>query len=192
MGLFKRKKEDKKSWEVSKLPELPPLPELPEIEDENSENFIHQLPRFPNDSLGEKFSQNTIKEAITGKKEERGFADEFATREEMQMMQEPPERKFFPVIPKDKIRKEISTSFEESAKKIRETEPIFIRMDKFDEGLKALEETKKQISEIEKLLKNTREIKEAEEKELEFWEKQIQNAKEQIEKIDKNIFSKIE
>ena len=30
------------------------------------------------------------------------------------------------------------------------------------------------------------------EKELEFWESEIQTAKEQIEKVDKDIFSKIE
>ena len=83
MALFK-KRDETKLKDFSKLPELPQLPELPEIpeneySDDDIEEFsgkIPQLPRFPNDSLGQKFSQNTIKEAITGKKDNKVFADD--------------------------------------------------------------------------------------------------------------------
>ena len=42
------------------------------------------------------------------------------------------------------------------------------------------------------MLKHIRKTKEDEEKELEFWENEIQTVKEQIERVNKDIFSKIE
>ena len=47
------------------------------------------------------------------------------------------------------------------------------------------------MSEIEKTLKNIKEVKENEERELASWENEIEMIKKQIEKVDKNIFSKI-
>jgi len=87
MGWFNKKKEK----EVPSLLELPKLPELPKIEENYlDDSKIHQLPTFPTNPLGEKFSQNTIKEAIAGKKEgEEVFeADDFEN-EDIQMMQRP-------------------------------------------------------------------------------------------------------
>ncbi|GAH97999.1 unnamed protein product, partial [marine sediment metagenome] len=164
---------------------------LPKYEKKDLES-IHQLPSFPTDSLGEKFSQNTIKEAVTGKKEgEEVFeADDFAlTEDNMRMMQKPLKKPLTKELPSPK---KIPEGFEEAAKKVKEAEPIFIRIDKFEESLRVFEKTKKQISEIEKMLRNIKRIKEEEEKELELWENEIQTAKEQIEKVDKDIFSKIE
>lgn len=192
MGLF-NKRDETKLKDFSKLPELPRLPELPELpenefaeDEEEFSNNIPQLPRFPNDSLGQKFSQNTIKEAVTGKKEDKVFANEFED-EENQMMQKPSMNFRYPV-PK-KITREFQ---QEEFSRRRESEPIFVRMDKFQEGLNSLEGAKKQIFEIEKLMKDIRAVKEAEEKELESWERQIQVAKSQIDKVDKNIFSRLE
>jgi len=45
---------------------------------------------------------------------------------------------------------------------------------------------------MDKLLKNIKKIKEEEELELDFWENEIQKLKGQIEKVDRDIFSKIE
>lgn len=104
------------------------------------------------------------------------------------MMQKPSMNFKYPV-PK-KITHEFNSTDEFPRR--RESEPIFVRMDKFQEGLNSLENAKKQIFEIEKLMKNIREIKDAEEKELEFWERQIQIAKSQIDKVDKSVFSKLE
>ncbi len=192
MALFKKR--DEKAGDFSKLPELHQLPELPELPqneypDEEVGDFsgkIPQLPRFSNDSLGQRYSQNTIKQAITGKKEDKVFADEF-DEEENQMMQKPSMNLKYPVP------KKITSNFhQEEFSRRRESEPIFVRMDKFQEGVNSLENAKKQIFEIEKLMKNIREIKEAEEKELESWERQIQIAKSQIDKVDKSIFSRLE
>ncbi len=192
MGLFKKrvkkeKKKIEKKPEHEKLPELPELPELPDFEEPKKREPLPRLPSFPNDSFGKKFSQNTIKQAVTGEKEEREVpeADEFVSREE-QMMHHPLERE---------IRKPLTKPvpiFKEATKRVREIEPIFIRMDKFEESLHAFEKAKQQMAEIEKMLRNIKELKEEEEEELSMWEKDIQMTKQQIEKIDQDIFSKVE
>lgn len=191
MGWLKKTKKNSEKKEINSLPELPKLPELPRGPTKGPEP-IYQLPRFPTDSLGEKFSQNTIKKAITGKKEgEEVFdANDFASAEDDgRMMQKPLKQSLTQELPSTK---KIPEGFEEAAKKVKEAEPIFIRIDKFEESLQAVEKAKTQISEIEKMLRDIKKIKEGEEKELELWEKEIQAAKEQIAKVDKDIFSKIE
>lgn len=175
MGFFKKK--EKKEEEIPRLPELPKLPEFPEIKGDSIEK-ITPLPSFPNGSLGNKFSQDTIKEAVTGKKEEEVEADEFA-EESIQMMRKP--------LIKENIEREIYPRIE---RKTKETEPLFVRIDKFEEASRIFEETKRQISEIEKMFLDIKTIKEKEEKELEFWEGEIKQVKEKIENINNNIFSK--
>ncbi len=190
MGWFKKKPKKDEKKEVHSLPELPKLPEFP-AHDQRDLEPIHQLPSFPNDSLGEKFSQNTIKKAITGRKEgEEVFgADDFAPEEnKMQRMPKPLKRQLTKELP----FKTIPRGFEEAARKVKEAEPIFIRIDKFEESLHLFEKTKEQILEIEKMLKDIKRIKEEEDEELGIWESEIQRVKEQIEKVDKDIFSKIE
>ena len=201
MGLFKIKVVEERGGGIPTLPELPRLPELPEmreVEIRNLDRSSLQLPSFPTNSLGEKFSQNTIKDAITGKKEDEEVldADEFSQMEkEMRMMQKPLKKQFAKEMPYPKkggrplSRKILEYGGEIRAKKI---EPVFIRIDKFEESLQIFDKTKKQITEIEKMLKEIQKIKGEEERELEYWENEISSIKEQIDKVDKDIFSKIE
>ncbi len=190
MGLFKKKKkrEEERIEKLPDLPELPKLPEFPKMRGEFEEEPLkvpHPLPSFPNNSFGEKFSQNTIKEAVAGKKEGEGVfdADDFASEDEMQMMQKPRRLALSREVPKE---------FQEAAGRVRKAEPVFIRLDKFEESMNIFERAKRQISEIEKILRDIKKIKEEEERELMFWEKELQEIKSQIEKIDSEIFSKIE
>jgi hypothetical protein len=177
MGLFKKKEE--KKTEILRLPDLPKLPELPDSREEmkDSDELISQLPSFPSGSLGDKFSRYNIKEAITGEKEEEGDADEFA---EEQKMQKP-------------LTKEISSpkNFYSNFEKTKEAEPIFIRIDNFEQGSQTFEEVKKQILEIEKMFSDLKKVKEDEEKELTSFEDELREIKEKIEKINQNIFSKV-
>lgn len=196
MGLFKKKsnKGDIKKKPISAKPtELPKLPELPDFEEGSPESSfegsktkgqLSPLPRFPNDSFGEKFSQDIIKGAVTGKKEENEEvfeANEFVPEKKEEMMQQPLREKEFRSVP---------STFREAAKSVKE--PIFIRIDKFEEGLHAFEKAKQQITEIEKMLRDVKNLKEEEEKELGMWEREVQKTKQEIEKIDQDIFSKVE
>ena len=182
MGLFKKR--DKKK-EIPTLPELPRLPELPEFSETQDylNEEIPQLPSFPNGSLGNKFSQDTIKEAVTGRKEvEEEDVDEFAEEIEMQKMRKP--------LVMEGTGKESFNRFEKVVK-AREAEPIFIRIDKFEDGSRTFEEVKRKISDIEEKFEDIKKVRESEEKELEFWEQEIKQIKEKIERIDRNIFSKV-
>ncbi|MBU2052634.1 MAG: hypothetical protein KJ721_00115 [Nanoarchaeota archaeon] len=199
MGLFnKKKKEDVKKVapELPRLPELPKLPKLPGFEDRT--NFprppISQLPSFPISSLGEKFSQNNIKEAVTGKREggDSFDADDF-DEDEMKIIPDPLKKQLTQEISLSKKKDiPIPREFEEAARKVKSAEPVFIRIDKFEESLKIFNQTREKILKIEGMLKKIREVNEAEEKELEIWENEVKNMKVQIERVDKDIFSKIE
>ena len=208
MGLFKKKVEKKEFVtgasslpESPRLPELPELPELPAMNEDMSEEALPQLPSFPNSDFGNKFSRESIKEAVSGKKEgeEVPIADDF---DEEQMMQGPlkkplavEEEDFDEDEEMEKIPRrsyEASSHFKQAYSATRKAEPIFIRIDKFEESLKIFEKAKDQVSEIEDLIKHTKALKAKEEEELNSWEKEIQSIKQEVEKIDKDIFSKIE
>lgn len=210
MGLFKKKsKETEAKKGTSGIPELPELPKLPDFpymdESEHGEEQLPQLPTFPNSSLGNKFSQNTIKEAIAGKKEEEEVFDakDFSDDEERGMMHKPLQK--FPTedfegyetsiddrTPFKQQLKEVPQNFVERSYLTRKAEPVFVRIDKFEESIKIFKEIKEQVSDIEELIKNTKEIKAKEEEELASWQTEIQTIKDQIEKVNQDIFSRIE
>jgi len=85
MGWF-GKKEGKR--EGISLPELPKIPELPSLG--KSRDFdritLPNLPSYPNSSFGKKFSQNAIKDAVSGEEEDEIEEDfdenEFPEKEE--------------------------------------------------------------------------------------------------------------
>jgi hypothetical protein len=231
MGLLKKKKKSKKGVSDYQLPELPDLPEFPSIDSPPKDSALKEneslpkLPSFPNNNVGNKFSQNSIKEAVTGKKEvveEDEDADDFSLPglpERPSMMHEPlkpvvrrgsdevvgenkpkqkefhrdvglmtrsemmePEQKPFRSSPRERVYSGASSR----------DEPVFIRIDKFEESLKVFEKTREQIKEIENLVRHAKDLKTKEEEELSKWEEEIQIIKDQIGKVDRDIFSKVE
>jgi hypothetical protein len=134
MGWFNKKEDEEK---IPQLPELPKLPEFPSAREESDDNQIHKLPSFPNSQLGQKFSQNTIKEAVTGKEEveDAHDADDF----EHDKTQPTPGHQDI------NYRREITFPFKQDVEKrilepqrfgnittkAEKKETIFIRLDKF-------------------------------------------------------------
>src|SRR3989338_136025 len=96
MGWINKKKDS-----GDEIPPLPDLPELPEINDDDILDYaekelgekeeVNKLPRFPSNSTGDKFSQDAIKDAISGKKEgdNEEYADDLPDYQEAQMTQRP-------------------------------------------------------------------------------------------------------
>jgi len=216
MGWFsKKEKEEIKMETIPSLPDLPKLPSIPNFGEQNGE--LPQLPSFPKTILGEKFSQDVIKKAVNGKKEEeRRFSEDDFSKEKGQMIRESSQKqpsydypgKFMrrelpeeleetgrknPIYepPRKIINREIPEGFEEAGRKIKEAEPIFVRIDKFEESKRIFERTKEQIFEIESALNKIKTIKQEEDKELASWEQEIMNIKDKISKIEKDIFSKV-
>ena len=166
MGIFSKKHKNKKEEDIPKLPSLPDLPDLPNFDNHPETKEVHKLPSFPSSQTGEKFSQKSIKNAV----------DELENNENK--IPQPPKITPEQISP---MQKPVTL----------EREPIFIRLDKFEESLNIFKRTKEKISEVEELLKQTKELKEKENQELASWETDVQQIKNQIEKVDKNIFSKV-
>ncbi len=186
MALFSKKKDNKEPT-IPKLPDLPSLPSLPSrFPDMNSseDNEIPELPSFPTGGVGDKFSRDTIKNAISGDDDD----EPIISPEELV-----PKPAMIPQKPMSMERMKKITPMERPEERAipKETGPVFIRIDKFEEALNIFKETRKKIEEIESLLGETKEIKQKEEEELSTWEEEIQEMKQQIEKVDRDIFSRI-
>ncbi|MEK6840406.1 MAG: hypothetical protein AABX79_00435 [Nanoarchaeota archaeon] len=203
MGLFgKKEKRGESIDEIPSLPRLPRLPELPDMGMGMEDKSIRQLPSFPSNSIGKRFSQDSIKDAVSGGRGGRDFYADDVSGDEMRMMQEP-------------LRKPFAEEMEDMQEEDRgkgmvfpqrqgferpgaggvgfrqELEPVFVRIDKFEEGLRIFEDIKNQISEIERVLAETKRLKEKEEAELRSWEDELKRMKMEIEKMGRDIFSKV-
>jgi len=190
MGWFNKNSKKEHLELPPSLPEMPRLPELPKIGDELNE--LPQLPSYPSSSLGKKFSQDVIKDAVSGEKDgdnEVFEADESFHGDMEKTMQKPP-------ISSSKKTYEHNMSMPTKNENLvqsrsRGTEPVFVRMDKFEESLQIFDKAKDKISEMEKLLVEIKRVREKEETELQEWESEIESIKKQFEKIDRNLFSKV-
>ena len=181
MGLFGKKKEGNEKEGIPSLAELPKLPEL------DSSKEFHQLPNFPSSSLGKKYSQESIKEAVKGEDYDHDF-ESFNPEDVIEGSLKKPQRREL----EDEVEAEEMVGLRGSIKRsVIETEPIFIRIDKFEDAMRIFNDTKRQLSEIESILGHVKKIKEDEEKEIREWENNLRNMKSQIEKVDRDIFSKI-
>ena len=74
---------------------------------------------------------------------------------------------------------------------IKESEPIFVRIDKFEDSLEMFEKIKDRIQDINNLLLEVKQIKKEEEQQLSLWEKEMQGVKDEVSKIDQELFSKL-
>ena len=194
MGLFKKKDKEKELKELSELPKLQKLPRLsddPEFDGVPfKEKTLPELPKYSINTIDNGFSKNTFKKTIFGKEEERFGADEFA-REQMM-----PEQEIKPIRPEfpykmERPQKDLELrSWQEP--KTKKSGQVFIKIDKFEESLKIFEQTKNKIIEMERTLEDIKKLKEKEEKELSYWMAEIQTIKNQTEKVEKDIFSKLE
>jgi len=175
MAWFKKKKEDEE--------DIPELPELPGSEDFNFKNMV----RSPESPPGlQDLEVNELSPPPISRRALPQLPEPDLIKQEISA----------PKIARPSIIHEMETqeSYEEfqPLKRTKKTEPIYVRLDKFETTVEAFEEIKMKIEEIEDLLKKTREIKSREEKELEEWEHEIQLIKTRIESIDKNIFNKLD
>lgn len=74
----------------------------------------------------------------------------------------------------------------------REVRPIYVKIDKYKEALKTLAEIKARLVETEKVLNNLQKIKAEEDRELEDWRSDIEQIKEKLLSIDKELFEAYE
>jgi len=201
--MFFKKKEDKKA-----LPDLPPSPTLPlpklgivplkvPNKEESSIMLASSIPELKKPSI------STVKEP-----EEEEFTEKdedtippsksFKAVEMEEWSSDTEERKIKPSkaakIDKapDMEEREIPLRREISSKAQDKNAEIFVKLDKFRNARRALEEIKIRTEEIDALLKKIRETKLREEQELSGWEREIANVKAKVQDVSSNIFEKVE
>jgi len=179
VALFGKKEE--KQDEIPKLPELPELPPLPDLEpyspkkEENSE--LPPLPSFPSSLAGRSMSRVALRPSISNREEQE---EEYIPEIEGPMTREIENKQ---VLIKPSVR-EIRPSIK--------IEPVYVRIDKYQASLANFQEIKKKVLEIGNLLREIRETKNKEEYQLVEWEREIQEAKNKLDSIDRTIFNKLE
>ena len=148
--------------DMKELPELPKLPDLPPIPRARTE--LPPLPPFNQEQAD--FPSRPLGSPITREIDqlEPEIIKEIKIQRPKQFVREP---------------QEISN------------EPIFVRIDKYQESKENLQEVKRKILEIESLLRDIRDIKSREDSQLHEWDSDIQEAKAKLDKIDKIIFQKM-
>lgn len=194
MSWFNKKKEQTQRQETPQLPELPELPELPKIQGAFQTNPLSNLPSSkefePTESPPQlKFNFPLTKEISSGKEEvERGLNEQNEASESNGFYERP-------IGIKSKPRAlELEPEPMQRLPKIereKTTNPVFVRIDKYQEAVHAFQEIKSQLNEIENYLREVRSLKQREESELANWESQIESIKARLSQIDQGVFGKL-
>lgn len=192
MGLFSKKKNT--AEEIPSLPKLPELPmeslNLPDTPPGLPNIETYQLDSFSNNKPENNFTQ-AVKQEVNDPNNE--YSHSFFEKQTKQLNA---------YNPKD-INRSINTerrtielpefnNSNNSSRTIKQAEPIYVRLDKFEITVETFKDIKNKIIEIEDLLERTKKIKQDEEKELDSWEREIQMIKSRIDLIDKSIFNKLD
>jgi hypothetical protein len=90
-------------------------------------------------------------------------------------------RKFPVVMPKKMVMPESNE---------KKSGPIFIKIDKYEEAIDNINSVKDKIREIESLIDNLRKLKKEEDNSLDEWKSSLNQIKEKLLIVDKNLFEK--
>lgn len=181
---------DKKKKE-SMLPDLPSnsrptlpgyrkLPELPTSSTDR--NATNQLPSFPDSPMKSGFSQSAIKDAIAAEEDAASKIKDDDDEEDMEKQYKMVEiKEWSPKTPQMA-----------PPKKIMETKPIYVRLDKFQAAKKTIDEVRSMLADSENLLKKIREVKLREDQELTAWEREMQLMRARLNNVADDIFERME
>jgi hypothetical protein len=86
---------------------------------------------------------------------------------------------------------ELHPSIQHQTPKTKQIEPVFVRIDKFQEAQKDFDRIQKDVQEIESTLRKVKDIKADEEEQLSSWTKDLEKIKSRLSEIDINIFNKL-
>ena len=173
MALFKKKKLD-----LPKPPIAPPRSDFtkPEL----------KIPKFPEPDFSESFSMykpiiprhdiEDIKEAVKPKIE--------FIKDDLE------ENPLSAVIKEKPITQPRFEEKPQTYKSSLEENPLFVKIETYEDAIKDLELIKDNINKIEEVLNNLDTIKKQEDREIEQWRQRVAKIKEKILSIDKNLFEK--
>ena len=163
MGLFSKKKK-----EVKKIDVLPPLPEIPKFEPRPVSNI--EMPSY--------------EPAMTAIKKEVG-EPQIDSRIDLAIpMRKPSET----IIRKSLIEERPIAEQRPETRYSKEEKPVFVKIDKYRDALRMIEDIKSKIEEAEKSISELESIKNAEQKNIESWKSDLNEIKSKLLDIDKKLF----
>lgn len=127
-----------------------------------------KLPSFPNTPAGDKMNNEMVKSAVSD------VSQTNLNIEEIPSLNSQPQS--------SENKKQFS---------IKESEPFFVRIDKFNEAKKNLVEISKKIETMESILDKLTETKAKEDAEISSWKQEITKIRSYVSEIDDSIFNKI-
>lgn len=185
------------------------LPDLPELNSNmsplesypNRDNYpqqdIHELPSFPDSPMQKGFSQTAIKDAVANEKVEDYNSDlpEFEETLPLPNNHDEDSTRGYNLNEMDEwtpSQTKNSPPSMEFPKKLSNVKAVYVKIDKFREARESLDKISGSLVEIEDLLKQVRDVKAKEDRELSSWEKDLENIKTRINSINTNIFERAE
>lgn len=78
-----------------------------------------------------------------------------------------------------------------SSSQVAVSEPIFVRLDKFQDSQRIFKEIRETVEEIENVLGKIKSVRSKEENELNGWTKEVESLKQKLSEIDSEIFNQI-
>ncbi|MBS3079739.1 hypothetical protein J4218_06470 [Candidatus Pacearchaeota archaeon] len=153
------------------------LPDLPEIQlnTRNNpiiENKLPELPHYNNISVSE-VKEDPYSDSTIGM-ERSSFS----------------EKKSYPEKNIPKIS-EVKTESSINKNNFKKDEETFVKIKKFENAMAYFDDIKKKVEEIKKDLEKSKKTMQEETAELEEWEKEMTLIKQNIENIDKSLFTEI-
>lgn len=209
MGLFNKKQE---------IPELPPLPNLPPIYEEPGKpgKSRKELPELPKNNFGEDLNQEIVKSAVNNTNTDQNVEQlprNFKLDSQKPLLHNLPEGDLIPAVPKNKnqppMTREIPVmpEYNETSEMHRralelpaeavvrsltkDIEPIFVRIDKFQDAQKKFNDIQKAIKEIGETQKKIKDAKVKEDVEIDMWSQEIEKVKARLGEVDRDIFDKL-
>ncbi|MCK4996841.1 hypothetical protein KAS08_00930 [Candidatus Pacearchaeota archaeon] len=198
MGLFNKKES------VPEIPTAPSLPELPTMGKASEKKDLPELPSFPSSPKNESFNQAVVKSAVSDSTIPNTEETKESLIPQIPKVNETPE----PTPVAKPFEAPAPLTFPTPASSVgqptpvpsvpavptpieRTSEPIFVRIDKFQESQKDFDDIKDRVGEIESVLQKIKEVKIREEEELKGWAEDVEKIKLKLGVIDTDIFSQI-
>ena len=183
MGLFSHKEK------IPELPMSPLLPSLPENPEElpqiSKEEELPELPSFPKNFHDNDLNQEIVKSAVSD-----NSSGESEVIEPEQNVEE-----LIPSIPSQEINpaeeETVNNKKSISNSEGKFSEPVFIRIDKYQAAKKNVEEIRIKVSEMEKIINKLNELKLKEDEEIKQWSEEVEKLRTRLRDIDSDIFNQI-
>jgi len=163
-------------------------------EDDEMRN-LPELPSFPKGLSGNSINQVVVKEAVNDDspiEDGEDGVDSLGEIPVLGLMNNNSGR--IPSRPREDEIKEEMGRIESPPKEnvlLKESEPVFIRIDKFTASQKSFEQIKEKLKKIEGVLEKIKGAREKEEAEIESWTKDVESLKLKLSELDSGIFERL-